>query len=521
VWPELSRQRMTLDLDGSECDFHSWSHDRYYELLCMGPTHIPKSWKNQIAKLKLPSDKAKLLLSLIWKFALMTELCDCNQLDAEWEEITRTALRLAGFSTFDDLTLIPDKFCLALKNPCQDTEAGLELSSDGASTAWVHEAAPLEIVELVDSISSGIRSLNDESTSEGEILQDLRSKLDVVLMEISQKRSQSELQQKCSKIAVQRIQQSFQKGKGQKGNGTASKDTPMVTRELVLEAMQHIYSLAHTWCQRIVCSGHNMQRKSSTWSEILNSSIKRYVEVKKFLGGTYMLSHFVADVDQWTHNLFEKSYAKSRIFLDLSSQILSPVHVCLLEQVLCQGALKKLLSTLLPKAIQKEYCISKCDQHFEKSVCKTMKSRLNIFKRTFNVDDFEVQFFRVKSKVDIDYKTIYQGSLRISRGGEMTEGHDVVNGCLQEASRLAASTSTGSVLAVYFPTDGACKIPFFNQTRPRGSSIPFFCSCQQQPSSGLPCEHMLAYILQPDMEFPRSVWNIIWLCHPTFIRGHA
>mmetsp|Transcript_4298 Transcript_4298/g.9535 ORF Transcript_4298/g.9535 Transcript_4298/m.9535 type:complete len:132 (+) Transcript_4298:3252-3647(+) len=98
--------------------------------------------------------------------------------------------------------------------------------------------------------------------------------------------------------------------------------------------------------------------------------------------------------------------------------------------------------------------------------------------------------------------------------GSAEEGIDQVHASLQQVSEIASAG--GAVVAVYFPADGGCKIPFFNQDRPVGHGVPFFCSCMQHTSCGLPCPHMMSWILRK----PRSVWTIIFLSHPAFIRGH-
>jgi hypothetical protein len=51
---------------------------------------------------------------------------------------------------------------------------------------------------------------------------------------------------------------------------------------------------------------------------------------------------------QWVHELFEKSFTKNKIQHEKCSQILNPVDVSILEQVLCNASLNKLLDTLLP-----------------------------------------------------------------------------------------------------------------------------------------------------------------------------
>jgi hypothetical protein len=513
--PVLFQQRVVLDLDNSECDLHFWRHERYLELLCLGPTHMAKSWKKQISKLKLSADNEKHLISLIWRFALRTELCDCDELDSEWEELTRVALRMAGITKYDDLVLLPRDLRLSTK-----TSFASQTEEVGQSSVSSHQDAECsrddesillaEIIQCVDSISVRVDELKSADVQSGDKIQLLKAELDAVLLKICRRGVELESESTCLLTSFSRLN-----GKIQKNRKKPAKEDQVVTDGLVLEVMQHIYSLSHTWCQRVVCSGHTMQRKSSTWSEILNSSIKRHVKSRNMLNGTYMLSSFVSDVDQWVHELFQKSFLGNKMGLDKSSQILNHTHVSILQQVLCNGALNKLIDTLIPNTVQGEYSV--IAELSKSTLCRTMKTRLSAFQKSFEILDPEVKFFQVTPKHHL-WKCCGKRDDASTR--EFTQADDKVHSCLDLASKIANRNSLGSTLAVYFPSGEQCKITFFNKSRPPGFGIPFFCSCQGQPSSGLPCEHMLAYILLPNHKIPRSVWNIIWLCHPSFMRCH-
>ena len=519
--PEFFQQRVVLDLDHSECEFHFWRHEPYFELLCLGPTHMPKSWKKQISKLKLSPDYEKHLLSLIWNFALKTELCDCNDLDSEWEALTRVALRMAGFTNFDDLILLPRDLRLSTKTSFEATHSDEPSLASGSGHQDTRSAVEVEsiilsdIMRCLDSIAVEMDSLKSTAVPSGNKLQLLKAELDAVALKICQRGVELESTTSSSLTSLCRVQKKIQKAKKK----TAKQDQVVsVTRELVLDVMQHIYKLSHTWCQRLVCSGHTMRRKSSTWSEILNSSIKRYVKSRNMLSGTYLLSSFIADVDQWVYESYEKSFLANKIGRDKPSQILNQVHVSILQQALCNGALNKLIDELFPNTIQGEYSVSSAELP-KTALCKTMKTRVDVFQQSFKILDSEVKYFHV-SPQNKHHVWKSHGTLDDASTYDFTESDDKVHRCLDQASCIANHNSSGSILAVYYPSDEGCKIPFFNWSRPPGYGIPFFCSCQRQTASGLPCEHMLSYILLPKHGSPRSVWNIIWLCHPAFIRGH-
>jgi hypothetical protein len=512
--PELFTQRCVLDLDNSECDFHFWRHERYFELLCLGPTHMAKSWKKQISKLKLSADKEKYLLSMIWKFALETELCDCNELDAEWEALTRVALRLAGFEGCEDLVLLPHHNRLSTKTCFEVSHTDVRQVSHSERD----DVLLANIMQCLDSIEIRVASLKSAGVSNHDEVLSLKAELNAVALKICQHGVELDSESTSSLTALSKVQRKIQKRMEKPAEAHTA-----VTPELVLKVMRHIYSLSHTWCQRLVCSGHTMQRKSSTWSEILNSSIKSYVKTRNMISGTYKISQFVTDVDQWVHELFEKSFIKNKIQHEKCSQILNPVHVSILEQVLCNAALNKLLDTLLPNTIQGEYAVSRSEV-LKDSLRKTLKNRVAVFLKSFDILESEIKYFNVKPKNTFKWKSY--GPKDRSGGCDLAVADDQVCHYLEIASKIANSNGGGSTLAVYFPSGEKCKISFFNQSRPSGYGVPFFCSCQQQSASGLPCEHMLAYILLPNhdipqnRDIPRSVWNIIWLCHPAFLRGY-
>lgn len=520
--PELVKHQVILDLDHSQCELHFWRHERYKELLCLGPTHMAKSWKKQISKLKLSAENEKHLLALIWRFALQTELCDCSELDSEWEALTRVALRMAGFTSVDDLILLPHDLRLSTKTSFEANHT----ESSQASVAGIQQAISFEsagdeesilladIIRSLESIAVEADSLKCAGVSDADKLERLKAELDIVIKKICQNgvELESGTASSSSLTTLSKLQTKVCKMKDK-----PAKVDQIVTRELVMKAMQHIYKLSHTWCQRLVCGGHTMQRKSSTWSEILNSSIKRYVKSRNMLSGTYLLSSFVADVDQWVHELFENAYNKNKFTLGKSSHILNEVHVSLLEQVLCNGALNKLLYTLLPNAIKGEYTVSSAALPRD-ALCRTMNTRVGVFKKLFNIIDPEIKYLNVKPKYKLWRSCDFLEGASSSSFAE--GGDDKVQNGLDQTSRIASHTLSGSTLAVYFPSAEECKIPFFSQSRPSGYGIPFFCSCQRQSSSGLPCEHMIAYILLPNEVAPRSMWNIIWLCHPAFLRCH-
>ncbi len=147
------------------------------------------------------------------------------------------------------------------------------------------------------------------------------------------------------------------------------------------------------------------------------------------------------------------------------------------------------------------------------SLCLTFQKRVSQFMQRFDIGTSEVKCFKATS-TPVSFMQSSTASMQTRSDTRSTEEIDQVHTSLLQVTEIASSG--GAVVAVYFPADQSCKIPFFNQDRPVGHGVPFFCSCMQHTASGLPCPHMMSWILRK----PRSVWTIIFLSHPAFIRGH-
>ena len=114
IEPTLVTKKIMLDLDQSTCLFHFWQHSDCREFLCLGPSHMPKSWKRQIANPGLNAEKRKILYGRVWAFALKMRLCPYSSLDDEWEnEVTTLALYLALGESEADLELLTSDLRLA------------------------------------------------------------------------------------------------------------------------------------------------------------------------------------------------------------------------------------------------------------------------------------------------------------------------------------------------------------------------------------------------------------------------
>lgn len=476
----------------------------------MAPTHLPKSWKRQIAKMNLSSENQKILLGKVWSFALRMEICDYAALDMEWEAITRFALSLAQVEPEGDLVLLPAHLRLAHQ----------------ASFSGISSSAPIDtrdfqtqlklyqnITECLDLIAERVEKAKSATRLDQQSVQSLRSQLLHIAEQICSAGVQDENLETMMAIhrELHKRTRGQQKGSTNATTGPKSSSGSAVTAEIVVSAMQNIYSLARCWCQRVTCQGFTMQRKSSTWSEISNNSIRSFISPSKRMNGEYSLSSFIMDVDQWIHRQFELSYQANKVTYRFKSDILSDHHVTLLQQVLCNGATSDVLNKVLCSTMKNEFTVHDSEELELTSLCSIFRKRAGEFMKRFDIETSEVKCFKATSMP----VALKQPSTGTGPAEDIDQEHiDQVHASLQQVSEIASAG--GAVLAVYFPGDGGCKIPFFNQDRPVGHGVPFFCSCMQHTASGLPCPHMMAWILRK----PRSVWTVIFLSHPAFIRGH-
>jgi hypothetical protein len=494
-----------LDLDSSTCEFPFWRHDRFFEALCLGPTHLPKAWKHQIAKLGLSAENSKSLLGRVWSFALKMELCDYAALDAEWEDVTKFALSLCNLQPNRDLELLPAELRLA----CQASLSGMH-SSVPIETQDQHSQFKLytDITDHLDFIAARVeRQKSVSGVNHSQSMQSLQEELFQIASRLCSAGVQDDNLIKMmdihNKIKNMKSKKNLKPKITQGGSSSSA-----ATQELVVSAMQQIYSLARCFCQRVTCQGFTHHRRSSTWSEISNNSIKNFIKPSKLVSGEYTLSSFIMDADRWIHKQCERCYQANKITYKFKSEMLSEPHVNLLQQVLCNGAVSDLLKKLLPSTMKEEFTVHDSAVLDFAGVCPTFRNRVMKFMLKFNIELHEVRCFKATS-VSSAFKPSTAGECITT---DSAEEIDQVHENLLEACAMANKELAGHVLAVYFP-DRDCKIDFFTKDRPFGHGIPLFCSCMRHTASGLPCQHMLSWILRK----PRSVWTIVYKRPPSFI----
>jgi len=371
----------------------------------------------------------------------------------------------------------------------------------------------VDICNRLDTIAAQIESARSESRFESQSIQILQDELSRISKEICS----NGLRDKDNLYNMMQIHREIQGKKAKKKNDTtrstesSSASGSTVSGKAVLGAMQSIYALARCWCQRVTCQGFNMQRLSSTWSEISNNSIKAFIKHSKVMSGDYTLSSFVMDVDRWVHKQCELAFQDNKVKFNLKSDALRDDQLTILQQVLCNGAVSNLLRNVIPRTLKNEYIVDS-DTVQLKFCCRTVQDRVQEYIDLYDIQASEVTLFKARSSEP----TFSPVAAQLGKAGSAVE-IDLVHATLLEVTDLANTDSSEHVVAVYFPTGGDCKIRFFNESRPLGHGVPFFCTCMKHSASGLPCEHQMSWILR---NRKGSIWPIIYLCHPAFIRGH-
>jgi len=181
--PILVSKTMMLDIDQSVCEFRFWRHPRFFEALCLAPTHIPKSWKYYIRKLGLTAQDSRALLGRVWVFALKMGLTDLAKLDEEWEHITQYALSLAKVHLEADDVLLPADLRLACQIVCGPVASGACSSSPAVSEDSQY-LRYVDICNRLDTIAAQIESARSESRFESQSIQILQDELSRISKEI-------------------------------------------------------------------------------------------------------------------------------------------------------------------------------------------------------------------------------------------------------------------------------------------------------------------------------------------------
>lgn len=502
--PTLHSRKVRLDADDSEHECVYFCHVPDKEILCLAPPHVQASWKFHIGRLQLSQDSKELLEKRIWNFALKTHICDLHELDAEWEEITKFVLRLAGSNSVS--YSLPQNLRFS-------KHVGSRQDLDPDDTENHHEI--LNLVQQINAeVREGLPNFLDATT-----LSSLRTKMRGLVKSLcSSTLSAKEIHvciesmQDVSQEIERKIQGRNHSGKGTRAlpksghcsNTSGQPDSAVsagVNFDVIVKVMEKIYKKAPFWCQRFNSMGFTMNTKASSWSESLNSAIRKIIPKLLTLKHHYGLDSLVMDIDHWADGMCEKAYSahngwvlppkRSEFTTRERSELCSFLSNC---------AVDKIDSIAVGDGTDIRWTFSEQRWVKEETVPGEMKTSINMLCEKYEIPASDIRYVQpgLKSHPCLDQ----------SGKGQKT-WKDMVDSASKQINAPKVPT-----LACYYPTK-ECRIPCLSGCKSRGFAL--FCSCQWQTAAGLPCAHQLAWILDRES---RSMRNVLWLSHPTFIRGH-
>ncbi len=478
-----------LDVDGSILKTYFFSHASDKEILAQDPRHVP--WKGQLEMLPLSAENRSLLNSRIFQFSLKTHLVSLAQLDREWIEITKFALKLAGVSALEyRMYSLPSDVRLG----------GTE--SDVFSGQQLEEAIEPSVVELTDAIDWSIAT----RTQLKHKFQELTTAL------CSSESTVNDVSMQALLREMEHVSISLSRLKHKKGRRRES------LLMLVSKRMEKIYRLAPYWCQRICCQGFTMARKSSSWSEAINSMIRRdIVPERVILRHSFGMLDFIQAFDSWVDQLCNKAYLayrdnKKSHKVQAARVSNRGVHLFTPEQEsqLDRFVTAKALHTIIQNSViqHHNFTFLRSSELSKESVSSEIRERVSALCSCMGIREQSEQI-----------KYLKPNPICVQATPIRCIDSDFVDPLVAKAT-LEVNKDCDAVLAVYIPSlEDGCVINSFNSLWEKQVplEIVLYCSCQQGTSRGLPCQHQLQYII---LSPSRNMDNIIWLCHPTYLRGH-
>ena len=443
-----------MDADDSTFMSYYFCHPGETEVLCQAPPHTP--WKQPIASLNLSKDKESLLNSRIQQFSSSTEICSFKDLDKEWLAIVKYAMSLAGVTEQEI-----QSYVLHYKlDPGSQALEGSASSSAGVAVepSWIapnaHECAQDSLAHLIQQ----------------------RQELAAIICQTKKRIKALETAEKLCLVS--------ENWRRQRKTAKYSYGAQTTGFDKVSHAMDAVYRLAPFWCQRLCCRGFTSGRKSSSWSEAINSQIRSSVSPKFVVAKhAFGLSKFVPKFDLFVDGLCQTSFESKIKNSNLPGGIFGPEDISFLQKYLSHHAVSEIQKNA---GISTHSCTFHSLSEIFSPLCKQdvsteMLSRVNQLCAPFGIEDNELKFYRVY------------------------------------CSSASDSSEVGeSVICVYKAADGMpSKIDYFIEPAEKNHGVVIFCSCQKQVSCGLACPHQLRFIQES-----RSLRNVVWLTHPTFIIGY-
>ncbi len=475
--PELVKTIMVLE-SGNKCEFISSLHRQYTDLLCLGPTHGGKAIALQISKLGLPTRESQILKSHVWRFILVTHVCDPEKLDFLFEKIIRLGMKLLKLEVDESLVRLPDHLRIGRRDYSGDEDQASSL--------------PDEIL-LPSEDLFGELSAAPADCFEGKSIQEMKAARLAIIKSIMEKSiSQTDATKLEKQFSQLRSIDAVLKDR------VCPKRKPKphaVTAKFAAECFWHLYEKIPRWCLSLRYKGYTHGLQASVCSESLFSSIDRHLHPKGSFRSQSDVEVFFHKVNEWAQGLSERAYSANLKKQWNAPGIFTDGELSFMSEILNNGAIESILKS----AKVANMCITFSGIPVPiNQICNTMLKKVRLLADClgFNTDD--ISFHRAEA---------LQRDSWSSTGKEDN---------LLKATRMVNADVTRSVIAVYTPRSGG--LPEFSfLSRSTFESFVMSCTCQVQTGAGSACACQLAWILRRKH---RSIENIIWLSHPKFIRGY-
>lgn len=473
--PRLVSKFLVLDADGSKYEFCYFEHPMFRHFLCMSSCHLGKSWKHHISKLGLSKIDARKLLCVLYRFALTTTICDGEELDLRMKSIILFAMKLCGLEPNQDHAALPSHVRFG-NDSCSQSVHGL-----------TEEEIRPDVAEMLEHLCDEIESESDEDVPSGERLSQEMDKMCRAYLDKGQKSGGN--QEILSKI------RSMQNKKEMGG-----KSKPLVTTLFVAEVMHSIFASADLWLQAIACQGFTMGRKSSAWSESMNSAIRRHIE--RLDDGTLSLDEVILKIMDWSKGLCEKSFSFYQAPASMSTvKNINPKHVDVLNKFVSVFAVSEIDKIL---GESEDICTFQAGNWVGRDDHPAYRKKLDFILERYGIEWCEVRFCRPQKRAPSAPTSYPRESDRAEK--------------LSACSCAVNFHEPSPAVAIYFPAaQSKCKIPFLDDPDMLSDGIVLMCPCQKQNAAGLPCHHICQYVFR---SATRYIKNLVWLCNPFFIRGH-
>jgi hypothetical protein len=474
--PELVKTIMVLE-SGEKFEIISFRHRKYTDLLCLGPTHGGKAIELQISKLGLPARESLILRSHVWRFILMTEVCDPEKLDFLFEKIIRLAIKLLKFEVDERVVRLPDHLRLGNRDYSGGTDQASSLPDE---SLFLHE-------DLVGELSPA-----PADCFKGKSIMEIKAvRLAITKSIMEQTISQScpkELERQFSRLrTIDDVLKEMECPK--------SKDKPhAVTAKFAAKCFQHLYQKMPRWCLSLRYQGFTHGLIASAGSESLFSTADRFLHPKGSFRTQSDVEVFFKKTNEWARGLCARAYTANQKKPWNALGIFTDEELSLMSEVLNNGAIESIL-----KAAQvANMCITYSGNSVPKNqICNTMLKKVRLLVECLGLNLEQISFHRAEA---------LQSDSWSSTGKEDN---------LLKATRMVNKDVTRSVIAVYTPSGSQGDFSFLS--RSTFESFVMACTCQVQNGAGSACACQLAWILRRKR---RSIENIIWLSHPKFIRGY-